>query len=242
MAKEFKEPRFDQTYGSDPCDPGNLSLKPESSKTWSAGIEQKVAGDRVRVSADYFSNRFYDIVSFEFCTALAPCPGTPPPGCAFGYGSYFNTDQARARGTHIIAEARATSWLFVSGYYEYDDSMILASPNAIDPSLIPGNRLARRPLNSGAITFTSSYRGFSALFSGYFSGERTDSDFLGLGLTRSAGYARFDLTGRYSFSHDFTVYARAMNLLDKKYQDALGYPALGRDLRIGVRYQFAGRN
>ena len=51
----IKEPRFDQTYGSDPCDPGNLSLKPESSKTWSAGVDQKLANDRMKVSADYFS-------------------------------------------------------------------------------------------------------------------------------------------------------------------------------------------
>jgi outer membrane cobalamin receptor len=130
----------------------------------------------------------------------------------------------------------------VSGYYEYDDSLILASPNATDPSLVPGNRLARRPLHSGAITFTGNYRRFSALFSGYFTGERTDSDFLGLGLTRNPGYARFDLTGRYLFRRGFSVYGRAINLFDKKYQDALGYPALGRDLRIGVRYQFSGRN
>ena len=130
----------------------------------------------------------------------------------------------------------------MSGYYQYDDSLILASPNAFDPSLLHGNRLARRPLNSGSITFTGTYRRFSATFAGYFSGERTDSDFLGLGLTRNPGYARFDLTGRYIFANGFSIYARALNLFDKNYQDALGYPALGHDLRIGVRYQFAGRN
>ena len=238
----IKEPRFDQTYGSDPCDPGNLSLKPESSKTWSAGVDQKLAGDRLKVSADYFSNDFYDVVSFAFCTPLAPCPGTPPPSCPFGYGSYFNTDKARARGTHVIAEARATSWLFVSGYYEYDDSLIQESPNAFDPSLLPGNRLARRPLHSGSITFTGAYRNFNATFAGYFSGERTDSDFLGLGLTRNPGYARFDLTARYMLGHGISIYGRAYNLFDKHYQDALGYPALGRDLRIGLRYRFAGRD
>ena len=237
----IKEPRFDQTYGSDPCDPGNLSLKPEQSKTWSAGVDQKFANDRMNVSADYFSNNFYDIVSFAFCSPLAPCPGTPPPGCPFGYGSYFNTDKARARGTHIIAEARATSWLFISGYYEYDNSLILVSPNAFDPSLLPGNRLARRPLNSGSITFTGTYHRFSATFAGYFSGERTDSDFLGLGLTRNPGYARFDLTGRYIFANGLSIYARANNLFDKQYQDALGYPALGREVRVGMNYHFGGK-
>jgi hypothetical protein len=26
------------------------------------------------------------------------------------------------------------------------------------------------------------------------------------------------------------------------YQDALGYPALGREIRVGMNYRFAGRN
>jgi vitamin B12 transporter len=238
----IKEPRFDQTYGTDPCDPGNLSLKPESSKNWSTGFDQKLANDRVKVSADYFSSRFYNIVSFTFCAPGGPCPVTPPPGCPFGYGTYFNTDLARARGTNISAEVRATKWLFISGNYTYDDTLVIASPNAFDPALMPGNRLIRRPANSGSVTFVGTFRRFSATFAGYFSGPRTDSDFLGIGLTRNPGYARFDLATSYSVSRGFSIYARATNLFDKSYQEALGYPALGRDARIGVRYQFAGRN
>ena len=238
----IKEPRFDQTYGTDPCDPGNLSLKPESSKTASTGFEQKLANDRIKISADYFYNKYYDIVSFEFCLPEAPCPGTPPPNCPSGYGSYFNTDSAIARGTHFASEARVTNWLFVTGNYTYDDSRILQSPNATDPSLIPGNRLARRPLNSGSITFIGTYHRFNATFAGYFSGQRTDSDFLGLGYTRDPGYARFDLATSYNFTRGFSLYGRAINLFNKSYQDALGYPALGRSVQIGVRYQFAGRN
>jgi vitamin B12 transporter len=238
----IKEPRFDQTYGTDPCDPGNLSLKPEASKNWSTGFDQKLANDRVKVSADYFSSRFYDIVSFTFCAPGGPCPVTPPASCPFGFGTYFNTDLARARGTHISAEARATKWLFISGNYTYDDSLIITSPNAFDPSLVPGNRLPRRPLNSGSVTFTGTFKRFSATFAGYFTGQRTDSDFLGLGYTRNPGYARFDLATSYMLNRGFSIYARAINLFDKSYQDALGYPALGRDAWIGVRYSFAGRN
>lgn len=238
----IKEPRFDQSYGTDPCDPGNPSLKPESSKTWSTGIDQKLANDRVKLSADYFSNRFYNLVSFTFCAPGGPCPVTPPPGCPFGYGTYFNTDLARARGTHISAEAQVTKWLFITGNYTYDDSLVIKSPNAFDPALVPGNRLIRRPPNSGSITFMGTFRQFSATFAGYFVGQSTDSDFLGLGYTRSPGYARFDVSGNYNFYRGFSVYARATNLFDKSYQLALGYPALGRDARIGLRYQFAGRN
>jgi vitamin B12 transporter len=238
----IKEPRLDQTYGTDPCDPGNLSLKPESSKNWSVGFDQKLVGDRVRLGADYFSNRFYDIVSFAFCLPDSPCPVTPPPGCTFGYGNYFNTDLARARGTNIDLEVRATRWLFIRGNYTYDDSLVIKAPNAFDPALLPGNQLLRRPANSGSVTFSATFKRFNATFAGYFVGERTDSDFLNLGLTRNPGYARFDISTSYTFYRGLAVYARATNLFDKSYQDALGYPALGRDARIGLRYQFSGRD
>jgi vitamin B12 transporter len=238
----IKEPRFDQTYGTEPCDSGNLSLKPESSKTWSAGVDQKLAGDHIKISAEYFDNRFYNIVSFTFCSPGEPCPVTPPAGCPFGFGTYFNTDLARARGTNISAEARATKWLLIAGTYTHDDSLVIASPNAFDPAEVPGNRLLRRPPNSGSITFIGTYHRFNAVFAGYFTGQRTDSDFLGLGLTRNPGYARFDFSTSYTFYRGFSIYAHATNLFDKSYQDALGYPALGRDARVGLRYQFAGRN
>jgi vitamin B12 transporter len=243
----IKEPRFDQLFTDQFGDIGNPSLKPEISKSWSTGFEQKLANDRVKLRAEYFSNRFYDIVSFAFCAAL-PAPstgntcGVTVPGAPPSFGYYFNTDLARARGTSVNAEARATKWLFINGNYTYDDSLILKSPNAFDPSLVPGNRLARRPLNSGSITFIGTFGRFNATLAGYFTGQRTDSDFLGLGLTRDPGYARFDLSGAYTFYRGFSIYARATNLFDKSYQDALGYPALGRDARIGLRYQFAGRD
>ncbi len=238
----IKEPRFDQSYGTDPCDPGNPSLRPEASKNWTTGIDQKLANDRIKVSADYFSNRFYDIVSFTYCYPGGPCPITPPSGCPSGFGTFFNTDLARARGTNIAIEARATKWLFISGNYTYDDSLIIKSPNAYDPSLIPGNRLARRPPNSGSIMFTGTFRQFSATFGGYFTGQRTDSDFLGLGYTHNPGYARFDLAANYNVTRSLAFTARATNLFNKQYQDALGYPALGRDYRFGLRYQFSGHN
>jgi len=77
---------------------------------------------------------------------------------------------------------------------------------------------------------------------GYFSGVRTDADFLGLGLTSNPGYARFDIATHYDMIQGLSFYARADNLFDKQYQDAIGFPALGRDFRLGLNYRFAGRN
>jgi vitamin B12 transporter len=238
----IKEPRLDQSFGTDICNPGNASLKPEQSKTWSTGIEQKLANDRIKVSADYYSNRFTDIISFAFCFPGGPCPVTPPPGCPQGFGTFFNTDLARARGTNISVETRLLHWLMVVGNYSYDDSLVLASPNAFDPSQLPGNRLIRRPPNSGSLSAFANFHRLNVTMAGYFTGKRTDSDFLGLGLTSNPGYARFDLATSYRVARGFSLYARATNLFDKQYQDALGYPALGRDVRVGMNYRFGGRN
>ncbi len=243
----IKEPRFDQIFGDNFGDFGNPSLKPESSKTWTAGIDQKFLRDRIRISAEYFYSRFYDIVSFEFCLPDATNPsgnscGVILAGHPTSFGYYFNTDLALARGLNLSGETKFTRWLNLAGNYTYDDSRVIQSPNSSDPSEIAGNHLLRRPVNSGSLTLNAAYRRFGVTTGGYFTGVRTDSDFLGLGLTKNPGYARFDIAAHYDIGYGVSFYARAQNLFDKQYQDALGYPALGRDVRAGVRYTFSGRN
>ena len=237
----IKEPRFDQIFDDAFGDLGNPNLKPESSKTWTVGLDQKLDNGRFRLTGEYFSSRFYDMISFAFCDLSNTFCNLPPgTGPSFGFGYFFNTDRARARGTNITAEAKVTRWLMMRGNYTYDDSLILAAANPFDPTQLPGNRLARRPVNSGSLTAFASWRRFGVVLSGYFSGQRTDSDFLGLDLTRTPGYARFDLATTYQFTRGLSAYLRAANLFDKSYQDALGYPALGREVRLGMAYRFGG--
>ena len=91
-------------------------------------------------------------------------------------------------------------------------------------------------MNSGNLVLNAAFKRMNWNISSYFTGRRTDSDFLGLGLTSNPGYARFDLAGSYNFGHGVNFYGRIANLADKQYQDAIGYPALGREFRIGVKY------
>jgi vitamin B12 transporter len=231
----FKEPALEQSFGSDPCFPGNSSLRPERSQTDEAGVDQFFAGQRLRLSATYFNNRFRDIVSFTF-------DPTATAACTFGTGTYFNTDLARARGVNLSAELRFRRWLSLDGSYSRDDSRVLQSPNAFDPVQMPGNHLLRRPVNSGSLVLNTAYRHWNLNLTGYFSGIRTDSDFLGLGFTHNPGYARFDLATSYLIARGISFTARVSNLFDKQYQDALGFPALGRDFRLGLNYRFTGRN
>src|SRR6266481_4927974 len=237
----IKEPRFDQTFGTDPCFPGNPDLKPEASKGWTTGFDQKLASDRWKVSVDYFYTRFYDIVSFANCSPGGLCQVNP--SCQFGNGTFFNTDLAFARGINLVSEFRPRKWLFINGNYTYDDTRVVKSENPFaDPSLEPGNHLIRRPVNSGSFGINLNVAHVNWNFIGYFSGVRTDSNFVDPAQTTNPGYARFDMAASYNVTRGLFVTARAINLFDKQYQDALGFPALGRYYMFGLRYAFTGRN
>jgi vitamin B12 transporter len=228
------EPRFDQTYGTDPCTPGNPHLLPEQSRTVHAGVEQKLASDRVRMTVDYFDSRFRNIISFQDVTPSPACVATSDPSSPAFAGTFFNTNLARARGANFSGEARLTHWLSAGANYTYDSTRTLSAPNNFDPNYIPGSRLLRRPVNSGNVALNAAFQRMNWNLSGYFTGRR--DDYPVLGLTNNPGYARFDLAGSYNLAHGVSFYGRIANLADKKYQDVLGYPALRREFRIGVKY------
>ncbi len=228
----IKEPALVQSFEKDPCFPGNPSLKPERSLTGDVGIEQTLVSDRVRLSVDYFYNHYGDIVSFSSGPVTPPCP--------FGTGTFFNTDAARAFGSNVSLEARATHWLRFVGNYTYDDTRVLKSPNAFDPTLTPGNRLFRRPLHSANLIANATFRKMNWNVATYYVGRRTDSDFLGLGFTSSPSYVRVDLATSYDWGHGFATIARIGNLFNRHYQDAIGYPALRLNFRAGLKYTWGG--
>lgn len=229
----IKEPALEQSYGNDPCYPGNPNLKPEESQTINATVDQYFASDRAKISLTFFANRYTDIISF------APNAAPNPDYC----GTYFNTDLARARGLNLSTELRLKRWLTVDGYYIYDATKVLQTDNPpSDPDYTPGMPLLRRPLNSGSIILNVYYARVNWNFIGYFSGTRTDLSPVTFGPANNPGYARFDMAASYNVSHGLALTARVINLFNKQYQDALGYPALGQTYWMGMRYTFAGRN
>ncbi|MGB9448546.1 MAG: TonB-dependent receptor [Candidatus Acidiferrum sp.] len=229
----IKEPALEQSFGSDPCYPGNPNLKPEESQTFNATIDQFLMSDRAHVSVSFFASRFTDIISY------APNPQPNPNYC----GTYFNTDLARARGLNLSTELRMKKWLSVNGYYTYDATRVLEAGEAgVDPAYNVGEPLLRRPLKSGSILLNALWARVNWNFIGYFSGIRTDVNFFTLEPANNPGYARFDMAASYNLTHSLALTSRVWNLFDKQYQDALGYPALGRTYTFGMRYSFAGRN
>jgi vitamin B12 transporter len=210
------------------CSP---QLKPEQSVTVDAGIDQHFASDRVHLSITFFHNDFRDIVSFA---------SSGPQNCPAFDGSYFNTDKARAAGVNSSFELKAARWLSIAGNYSYDDSKVLDAPNAFDPALAPGNRLFLRPLHSANLIANAHFLRMNWNLAGYYVGRRTDSDFLGLGFTSTPSYVRWDLSNSIDLGHGFSTVAHFANLFDRHYQDAIGYPALGYNYRLGLKYVWGG--
>jgi outer membrane cobalamin receptor len=228
----IKEPSFLQSFSNDPCFPGNPDLRPERSATFDAGVDQAIANDRLRVIIDGFRNTFYDMASFGF--------GPVTSGCPYGSGTYYNTDRSRAFGASARIEADPVRWLFLSGNYTYDDTRVLASPNAYDPTLLPGNRLFLRPLHSASFDANAAVWRMNWNLEADYVGRRTDSDFLGLGLTSVPSYFILNLATEYRVGAGVSAYARVDNLLDRSYQIVLGYPALRLAYRAGIRYTWGG--
>ena len=240
----IEEPTALESFDTDPCSLGNPNLRPQRSRTVNVGLDQYFASDRFRVTATYFANEFRDLI--------IPVPGNQS-GCPFGSIIFLNTDRARARGINLSSTAHVTRWLSLNGNYSNDDTRVLQTSNASGfPG--PGDHLLRRPVNSGNIWLAAAYRRFQFNINTYITGARTDSDFdsafvggqcvVGSGpcLTRNPGYARFDLATSYDLPRGISFYGRVTNLLDKQYQEAIGFPALGRDYRLGLHYRFSGRN
>lgn len=214
-------------------------LKPEQSTTFDAGVDQYVDSDRIRFSTAVFHNDFRDIVSFISQVA----PGAE--NCPAFFGSYFNTDKARAFGSDTSFEIRVTRWLFIGGNYSYDDSKVLKAPNASDPALVAGNRLFKRPLHSAGLIANAHFRRMNWNLAGYYVGRRADSDFLSLVangvcvgpcVTSDPSYIVWNVANNIDLSHGFSTVAAVDNLFNRHYEVAAGYPALRLSYRLGLKY------
>jgi vitamin B12 transporter len=231
----LEEPTIFESFDADPCNPGNPNLRPQRSNTVNVGIDQYFSADRFRISATLFANEFRDLIDQQQGPTNSVCNG--------GHEMlFFNIDAARARGLNWSGEAHLNHWLVLKGNYSYDDTRVLKAVATASAVEQPGNHLLRRPVNSGNLWLNATFRRINFNLAGYFSGVRTDSDFDGLGFTRNPGYARFDFATSYNFGRGLSFYGRITNLLDKQYQEAIGFPALGHDYRLGLNYRFTGRN
>jgi outer membrane cobalamin receptor len=221
-----KEPGFFESFGISFFAQGNPDLQPERSRTYDFGLEQRLFGDRLRADAAVFRHEYRDQIAYRIVDPMT------------FQGSFTNLGRTRAQGIELAVEASPTPALRLSGQYTLLDGEVLESGDAFDtPVYAEGRPLLRRPKHQGALG--ARWRRGALMFGAdlVLVGARADSDFAGLGLEENDGYARLDARARVGLARGFEVLVVGENLFDEQYQDVLGYPALGRTVRVGLRYR-----
>ena len=214
----------------------NPALKPERTRSFEAGVEQKLAGDKLVVSGTYFYNRYYDLIVIL--------------GGDLSVLSHYESDNianSEAQGAEMRAEYRPARWLFVTGNYTRLATEILAlnGTNNLAPApFAVGQELLRRPADSGAVTASFTRGRVSGHVTAYFRGSDLDVEptyGATAGLFRCPGYFNLGISLNYRLGHGLTAYGNLRNALDRHYEDAFGYPALPLNFVSGVRWTIGSK-
>ena len=229
----FKEPRLEETFAGPPYSIPNTGLKPERNRAFEAGIQQNLWSGRYSLTATYFNNLFHDRIDY------ATNPVT-------FIGQYVNVDESFAQGAEVEIQGRISSKLYLNTAYTYTSTEILEAPvctpaNFCDPSILGvGQPLLRRPKHAATSLLNYAGKRWGGNLGASFVGRRKDSDFLDFGINHAAGYVRVDLGGWYAINSRASVYANLENLLDRHYNEVVGYPSLGINFRAGMRFRIGG--
>ena len=218
----IKEPTLVESFSQSPYFQGNPDLKPEKSVSFDAGFEQHFGEGLGAAEVTYFENHFRDQIGFittDFTTFA---------------GTFFNIGKTRARGVEIGLRQKLVFHLEVAGSYSFTDSVVVENDGAFDPVFSAGQPLFRRPKHSGFLKLQWKPGRWTFGATGTYVGSRTDSDFLGLGLTRNPAYQVLDLLLSFRLFSGANVFLVVNNARNCDYMESLGYPALPARFRVGI--------
>jgi vitamin B12 transporter len=188
----------------------NPNLKPESSIGFDLGIEQTLLSDSVQGGVTYFHNRLHDLIT----TAAS---GT----------TYANVDEATTQGVESFLSYRPWTALTLRVDYTYTE----ATDDVLQQELL------RRPKNKASLNAdwkASSAFSFNAtlLYVGtWIDGNRDFS----IPRLRAPGYTTASIAGSYDLTPQFKLLARIQNLLDRHYEDPVGFLQPSFGVFAGVR-------
>ena len=206
----------------------NPSLSPERSRSADVGVSHLLL-PTLSVGATAFFNYYDDLIIAV--------------GSSFQDQSRYRTDNisnARARGVELEGSWRGPAGLTARLGYTWLDTEVLAvdDADAAPPPFVVGDPLLRRPRHQGSIDL-----GWGRGPASAFATLRARSSVLDVepsfgtfgGLFRAPGFAVLDGGASWRVARQFTIFGRGLNLLDREYEEAYGYPSPGRQGMIGVR-------
>ncbi|HEX4346534.1 MAG TPA: TonB-dependent receptor [Vicinamibacterales bacterium] len=212
----IKEPTALQSFSTNAFFKGNPNLEPERSKSFEFGIDQRFASDRAKVEATWFDNRFNNQITLVNSV-------------------YVNINKTRAKGAEVGLDVAPASHLHVNANYTYLDSSVVANTSGVGV----GTELLRRPKNSGSLGATLSVSTVTVNVNGVIIGQYMDNDFgFPVARTSNPGYGLWNARASIDVLKRLSILVSVDNLSDTSYEEPLGYPGLGRAVRVGARVKF----
>lgn len=215
------EPQLLQNFAVNPYYVGNRSLRPEKTANFEASVLREFLNGRLRAEATMFRNAFHDLITY---VSLYPQPGT-----------WQNINQSWARGVELSLSGKVWRWVSVNAAYTHTHTRIVTAASVFSLTDQIGQPLVRRPPNAGSVSAMATPGKKLTVTGGVqFVGERTDTG-SPFGVTINPGYQRMFFAASYRAAKHWQPFVRIDNALDQRYQEALGYPALGRFATGGMR-------
>ena len=211
----FKAPSLYQLYAG--FGTGNPALKPETSRSYDAGLEWGARGGTVFASATWFKRDTRNLIYYD--------------NSSF---SYFNTASASVNGVELEGVVRPVSSLAFTG------NLTWMAPR----DTTNGRDLARRPrttLNLAA-DWQTPLRRLALGADLKLAGKALDYNSaynLAVGTIRTLpSYTLLTLRGSYDLTSAIQLYARLENVGNSVYQTAYTYNSPGRSGYAGIRAKF----
>ncbi|MGD0651106.1 MAG: TonB-dependent receptor [Verrucomicrobiia bacterium] len=204
---------------------GNPNLDPEESLGWEFGVEQPLLDNKLHVGATYFQNEFNNLIGSGVVTNIVG-------GFTNIFSGPLNIGKAETLGVETFATWTPFTNVTVRGAYTW---------LAVAEDRTTNQRLLRRPEHSGSLDIEYGFwQKFTANLNTKFVGPSPDMNFSTFPFQRvtNAGHVNMDLGLAYDPCKYFRLFFRVENLLDDKYEEVFGFPALGRTFWGGGMAKF----
>lgn len=217
VASAFKAPSLYQLFSQY----GNLSLKPETTTSYEAGLEWELIKNTLSFNTDFFKRNTSDVIYF-FSQSSAPFKSFYKNG-SFQYDKGFESE-LKLNLDKLTAFAYAA---YVTG-------------KQTDTKGVETGNLYRRPTHTyGVNVYYQFEKSFSAGLSYKYTGDRHDLDFntFPSAIVTLKQYNLVDAHVQYEFNKHINLFADLKNLFDERYTDWLGYSTRGFNFMAGIKYQ-----
>lgn len=209
----------------------NPALRPERTASFDAGVEQRLLSNRLALGATYFYNRFSDLI-VSLGGSLAQLSSWTSD----------NLSNSRASGLEFTGRLRPSRDFALSGHYTWLRTEILSLDGAgnLAPAYFRvGQRLMRRPEHSGAAVASWSRGRLSSNVTACFRGPVLDVEpnwGASAGLFENSGFANLGVNLNIRLAPGVTAYGHLRNALNRRYEEAYGYPSPPLNFVAGMKF------